>query len=46
MIGMFGIINNEVLIVVLIVIEVTRHTTQVRDLQIIDYACFGSTVVV
>ena len=37
-IGMFGIINNEVLIVVLIVIKVTRYATQVRDLQMVDHA--------
>ena len=38
MIGMFGIINNEILIVVLIVIKVTRYATQVRDLQMVDHA--------
>ena len=38
MTGMFGIINNEVLIVVLIVIKVTRYATQARDLQMVDHA--------
>ena len=31
------IIDDEILICILIVIEVTRHTTQVRDLQMVNH---------
>ena len=42
---MFVIINNEALIAVLFVIKVTRHATQVRDLQMVHYTIRIPTIV-